>query len=244
MKNNTNENDINAQIYDEIYSAEKNEAVNFAECTLIQSLAGNPPKKILDVGIGTGRHAQILAENGYKITGIDLSKGMLSVLSNKNIDDLKIIHDDFLKYDFMAQDKFDLITFMWNTFNEIALTSDDAVKIIKKSINQLFEDGKILLNIENTQSNDSYFPSFTFDGKLDNGDEVQVIWENESYDKINHVSTSKELVTINGIPRKPALIKQKWWTINEIKRITENFDLSFRLLSIKENNELYIVISK
>lgn len=33
---------------------------------------------ILDVGCGTGRHAVALARNGYRLTGIDLSRGMLA----------------------------------------------------------------------------------------------------------------------------------------------------------------------
>lgn len=33
---------------------------------------------ILDVGCGTGRHSIELAKRGYKVTGIDISAGMLA----------------------------------------------------------------------------------------------------------------------------------------------------------------------
>jgi ubiquinone/menaquinone biosynthesis C-methylase UbiE len=33
---------------------------------------------ILDVGCGTGRHAIELAKRGYKVTGVDISSGMLA----------------------------------------------------------------------------------------------------------------------------------------------------------------------
>ena len=38
---------------------------------------------VLDVGCGTGRHALELARRGYRVTGIDLSEGMLSVARAK-----------------------------------------------------------------------------------------------------------------------------------------------------------------
>jgi SAM-dependent methyltransferase len=44
---------------------------------LIEELSLPPQAHILDVGCGTGRHAIELAQRGYKITGIDISRGML-----------------------------------------------------------------------------------------------------------------------------------------------------------------------
>lgn len=38
---------------------------------------------ILDIGCGTGRHAVELAKQGYKVTGVDLSEGMLAVAQTK-----------------------------------------------------------------------------------------------------------------------------------------------------------------
>ena len=45
---------------------------------LIQELALPPGSAILDVGCGTGRHAVGLAKRGFKMTGVDLSRGMLA----------------------------------------------------------------------------------------------------------------------------------------------------------------------
>lgn len=45
---------------------------------LIEHLRLNRDQRILDMGCGTGRHALELARRGYRVTGVDLSDGMLA----------------------------------------------------------------------------------------------------------------------------------------------------------------------
>ena len=45
---------------------------------LIDVLALAPGAGILDVGCGTGRHSVELARRGYRMTGVDISAGMLA----------------------------------------------------------------------------------------------------------------------------------------------------------------------
>lgn len=40
-------------------------------------------RSVLDLGCGTGRHALLLAENGYRITGVDRSSDMLSAVNSQ-----------------------------------------------------------------------------------------------------------------------------------------------------------------
>jgi len=44
---------------------------------LIEALGLSPGASVLDVGCGTGRHAIELARRGYRVSGVDISAGML-----------------------------------------------------------------------------------------------------------------------------------------------------------------------
>jgi SAM-dependent methyltransferase len=66
-----------AEVYDAIYH-DKDYA---AECDLVERvLSANtaaPVRRILDLGCGTGRHAELLADRGYEVVGVDRSPHMI-----------------------------------------------------------------------------------------------------------------------------------------------------------------------
>jgi 2-polyprenyl-3-methyl-5-hydroxy-6-metoxy-1,4-benzoquinol methylase len=67
--------DGHAPIYmDNPFTKNTLEEVNF----ILEELKIPPKSSILDMGCGTGRHAIELAKRGYKVTGVDISLGMLS----------------------------------------------------------------------------------------------------------------------------------------------------------------------
>jgi len=76
-----------ARYYDLLYrDKDYAEEANFIRC-LIQKHAPNA-KSILELGCGTGKHAELLSKMGYKILGIDMSCEMLEA-ANRRLGDLK-----------------------------------------------------------------------------------------------------------------------------------------------------------
>ena len=67
--------DGHAPIYmDNIFTKNTVAEVDF----LLEELKLPPGSCILDIGCGTGRHAVELARRGYRVTGVDISSGMLA----------------------------------------------------------------------------------------------------------------------------------------------------------------------
>ncbi|OGO09898.1 MAG: cyclopropane-fatty-acyl-phospholipid synthase [Chloroflexi bacterium RBG_13_66_10] len=67
--------DGHAPIYmQEVFTRDTVREVDF----LVELLGLDPGAEILDIGCGTGRHSVELARRGFRVTGVDLSRGMLA----------------------------------------------------------------------------------------------------------------------------------------------------------------------
>jgi cyclopropane fatty-acyl-phospholipid synthase-like methyltransferase len=67
--------DGHAPVYmDNVFTKNTLEEVDF----LLEEFKLPPGSRILDMGCGTGRHAIELAKRGYRMTGVDISSGMLA----------------------------------------------------------------------------------------------------------------------------------------------------------------------
>ncbi len=90
--------DGHAPIYmDNIFTKNTLKEVDF----IIEELQLPPDSSILDIGCGTGRHAIELARRGYKVTGVDISSGMLAEaekVTRKESIEVTWIHADATKF--------------------------------------------------------------------------------------------------------------------------------------------------
>ena len=72
--------DVWGPYYDELYSQVDIDAVG-----LLEELAG-PERRLLELGVGTGRVALPLVQRGIRITGIDESEVMVEKLRQKPVE--------------------------------------------------------------------------------------------------------------------------------------------------------------
>ena len=91
-------------------------------------------KKILDAGCGSGRDSAYLTEDGYDVTGIDLSEEMIKIAKTKSYAKFKIM--DFRNISF-KKESFDGVWCMSSMSdipqNEAKTTLEQFYKVLKKN---------------------------------------------------------------------------------------------------------------
>lgn len=106
-----------AEYYDLIYKDKDYEK----EVDFLEEIFGeNKPKKILEVGCGTGSYTKILLERGYEVTAVDISENMLKIASEKCA--CKFIKGDIRSVS--INDKFDACIAMFAVMGYITKNSD------------------------------------------------------------------------------------------------------------------------
>ncbi|KPK90788.1 MAG: cyclopropane-fatty-acyl-phospholipid synthase [Anaerolineae bacterium SM23_ 63] len=121
---------------------------------ILEELALPAESHILDVGCGTGRHSIELARRGYKMTGVDISKGMLRE-ARRNADSMGVkidlIHADAIE--FKAEKEFDAAICICEGAFGLLGSEDDPYQHdlnILRNINQaLKSDGMLVLTALN-----------------------------------------------------------------------------------------------
>lgn len=135
--------DLYSQYYDLLYSDKDYiSEVNYVD-ELIKSHSKNV-KTLLDMGCGTGKHAELFCNNGYIVHGIDLSENMLKVAETRRIgkeDRLSFSHSNI--QELSLGKKFDVVVSLFhvisyqNTNHELF----KAFEVAKKHLN----DGGIFI---------------------------------------------------------------------------------------------------
>jgi SAM-dependent methyltransferase len=102
--------------------------------------------KILEIGVGTGRHFSKALENGADIYGIDISEEMLNILNSKirREDYYRVSLQDIV--DFSFDFKFDLIIAPFRVMMHLT-DKEDQLKAINNVYNHLNPGGKFIFDV-------------------------------------------------------------------------------------------------
>ncbi len=100
--------------------------------------------RILELGCGTGNYTKILAERGYDVTGVDLSKDMLEIARQKC--DCKLINGDIRSLS--IEGKFDVCLAMFAVIGYITENSE-IVKVLKNVHQHLKPNGLFIFDVWN-----------------------------------------------------------------------------------------------
>ena len=109
----------------------------------------HPPRRVLDLPCGQGRHAIELARRGYEVTGVDLSAYMLSVATERAV--AARVQVRWLAGDMrepLSGERFDLVL---NLFTSLGYFDDEAddQKVVAAAATMLAPAGRFLLEVIN-----------------------------------------------------------------------------------------------
>jgi SAM-dependent methyltransferase len=132
--------DLYSQYYDLLYSDKD----YIGEVEYVDSLIkanSNNAKSLLDMGCGTGKHAEFFCDKGYKVHGIDLSEDMLKIAETRRIgkeDKLSFSHSNIseLKLD----KKFDVVVSLFHVMS-YQNSNEELIKAFEVAKNHLNDDG-------------------------------------------------------------------------------------------------------
>lgn len=137
-----------AQIYDAIYH-DKDYA---GECELLErvfrSHAQLPIRRILDLGCGTGRHAELLAGRGYQVIGVDRSPHMVAQALARSEKRCAANAPEYHIADmrsFRLNDRFDAVLMMFAVMS-YQLEDDDVLSALRTARTQLRDGGLLLFD--------------------------------------------------------------------------------------------------
>ncbi len=116
-----------------------------AEVAFVERNLPNPPyERILDVACGPARHARLLAELGYEVTGIDIHEEALATARQITGGSALFLHQDMRHLENLPA-TFDGIISMWQSFGYFdAETNRDVLRQIVAKLNR---PGRLILDL-------------------------------------------------------------------------------------------------
>lgn len=130
------------------------------ECDFVEALIKRFLKKempeipisVLDLACGTGRHATILAQRGYQVTGTDFSKDMIEIAQKRAQRTLQENqHIDFHvmpMQETQLNKKFDVVMGMFHVFGYLT-TYEDIQKMLNRTKEHMHDSSLLILDFWN-----------------------------------------------------------------------------------------------
>jgi len=189
------------------------------------NLAGETPKRILDLGCGTGLLCDAYAKLGHKVTGVDPAEAMLNVARKKpKASDIEWVLSK--AQDFKSPHLFDLIIMTGHAF-QVLLTDQDVITVFKIMKEHLQPDGLIVFESRNPKIDWSKDWNYEFDYSTADG----TVRESRKFEKLEN-----SLMTFSLEYKFPyeTLVSEsllRFWTQEEIEQHVASASLAVEKIS-------------
>ena len=144
--------------------------------------------KFLDVACGTGEIAIPLSEEGYSVTGVDLSSEMLTIArekAEKSGQSLFLVQQDMTELEGLGE--FDMVGIFCDSLNYLQ-TESSIVKTFARVGEHLAQGGLFFFDVHSTYKVNELFRNQTY---AYNGEEISYIWQ--CFEGENPLSVEHEL---------------------------------------------------
>ena len=212
------------------------------------------PATIMDVGVGTGRHAIPLLKLGYNVVGVDNSEGMLKKFREKlEVENLKAEIVETNVHELSGLDeRYDGAICFWNAITDMAKDMQELENVLRRVKNTLKTGSKFIIE-QNIDLEDFKIESLEFDSTIEHeGCTYRSIYTVVDWDPNTYLTTCEEHITItkNGelVHETHDRFTQKWWTRTELQKAAKNVgfkEAQFfggEFLPLSENHENLITV--
>ncbi len=183
--------------YDRLYAAKNYREETESILNVVRDLTGVSPRRVLDVGCGTGSHAMQFALAGCQVVGLDLDAGSIDVARSKCAS-LKNHAPCFMHMNVadLADSGFDLSVSLFNVINYI--DNDDTLKLFLDAIQtRLADNGVFTFDCWNGLAA-LLDPPRVKETRLDSHGEHIVVRTTPDVDLMNQAVSVANHVTVSG----------------------------------------------
>lgn len=146
--------DIFGPVYADVYDLLYQDKDHQTECDVLEQMfqvySTEPVERILDLGCGTGNHALLLAQRGYKVVGIDRAEAMLALARQKarqyrlSPRQLTFTQGDICDLD--AGQRFDAVLMMFAVLG-YQLENRDVLRVLQTAHRHLKPGGMLIFDV-------------------------------------------------------------------------------------------------
>lgn len=182
---------------------------------LVKELELNGPMKILDLACGYGRHANLLAELGCCVTGVDITPGFLEIAKKKGLN-VEYVQQDMRKISFL--NKFDRALLLFTSFGYFE--DKENFKVIKNVSRALNPGGLFCFD---TFNRDAFLKNFLPYMVIEKGNDLMI--DRNTFDSATGRLTNRRIVIRGGKRRdKPFFVRL--YNPTEIKELLSRAGLT------------------
>ena len=186
---------------------------------VIRLLDLKPRAKVLDLCCGAGRHALLLAEHGFDVTGIDLMADLLAHARNEAAArdiPLTLLKSDCRRLPFRG--KFDAAVNLFTSFGYFEREADDA-RALAAVYRALKPGGRLVMDLLNKEWLMRYFKP-RFSSKVRTGSVAETI-SRLSFDfETGRLNTRRTLI-FRGGRRRQTFLSIRVYALTEMRRLLD-----------------------